>query len=69
MQLSRYIKELESLLKEHGDVEVQKYNTCFDRVDASTPVIAYKRVLKVRESKPAFTESGSPVAGEKVVRV
>lgn len=72
MKVSEYINKLQALLNEHGDIEVQKLNVCFDRVEATSPTIAYVKILKGRQSKPAFYDNYANdefLKGNAVIRI
>jgi len=69
MRVSRYIQILEDLMKEHGNLEVETYS--YGRKEARIPRIAYRKILKGRESKPDFHNSFDEEnrKGEKVIKV
>lgn len=71
MKLSTYILLLQSIQNEHGDLDVDSLSVSFDRKEAKIPEIAYRKILKGRESKPSFWSSYSKedCKGEKVVKV
>ena len=69
MKLSAYIRKLEALLNEHGDLEVDTYGVGGDRQDAPVPEIAYRRILSNKERTPRFWWGIEAKKGEKVVRV
>ena len=67
MLVSEYIEQLKKFAEEHGDLEVETYGFNDERITARTPRLAYKKILKGRESKPRFAyfseEKGDPVCG------
>ena len=72
MQLREYIHHLEQIEREHGgDIEVHGYAYDASRKPAIRPMVAYKRILKGRESKKCFWAIFDPVElkGEMVVKV
>ena len=72
MQLREYIHHLEQIEREHGgDIEVHGYTYDASRIPAGQPMVAYKRILKGRESKERFWASYDPeeLKGAVVVKV
>lgn len=71
MKISEYIEALQSIMNEHGDLEVEAITVNFDREEARSPVVGFRKVLKGRESKPSFFHQfdSEDRRGEKVVRV
>lgn len=72
MKVSKYIQILEHLMKEHGDLEVETTRVDFSRKEATKPMIAYRRILKGRESKSCFYSAildNEDRKGEKVIRI
>ena len=71
MKISEYIKCLSAIANECGDLEVQKYNGNFDRVEAPEPAIAFAKLLTGRQSKTDFHNISNPenTKGEMVVRI
>jgi|GEM_PF-4055623 len=71
MKISEYIKCLSAIEKEFGDLEVQKYNGNFERVEARKPDIAFAKWLTGRQSKTAFHGISDPenTKGDMVVRI
>ena len=75
MRISEYIAALETIKAEHGDLEIDTDSYNGARISARPPEIAYRQVLKPRESKPVFWRDFSGhwrlqhERGEKVVRV
>ena len=67
MKISEYVKLLNAIKKEHGDLEVEAY--VGGRITANPPKVAYTRVLKGRESKPDFWSNymEEDRKGEKVI--
>lgn len=53
MKISEYIRALEAIQFEHGDLEVDTY-VYFGRVSASLPEVAYRKILGKRESRNMF---------------
>ena len=73
MKASEYINAMQALIDEHGDLEVETFRVDGDRVEASAPKIAFRKILSKRERKPEFwndylRDSGEK-KGEKVIRV
>lgn len=71
MRLNDYILSLQQIEKEHGgNLAVESYFV-YDRVSARQPQIAYRKILKGRESKACFWDSykTQDSKGEKVVKV
>ena len=73
MILSDYIKALQAIEAEHGDLEVQTEFCDQARVEAGKPKVAFALVLKGRESKPRFWldwfSDHKDRKGQKVVRL
>ncbi len=71
MKISEYIKHLESVQSEIGDVEVQSYGFGGDRHTAPMPSVALVKLLSGREHKPRFwsTYDGDERKGAPVCRV
>ena len=69
MTISEYIRELEAIRAEHGELEIETYGLSCGRCPASTPTIAYKKILAGRQRRPAFWSYDLKTKGEKVVRV
>ena len=71
MKISDYIAELQTIMAEHGDLEVETLNYSGYRVSASEPDIAFRKILVGRQSKPDFwwRGEGEDRKGEKVCRV
>lgn len=57
MRVSDYIIKLEELKKQNGDVEVETYNSFSGRRTANAPKVSFTKVLRGRESKPAFYDT------------
>lgn len=70
MKISEYIKHLESVQSEIGDVEVQRENH-WGRDSAPEPVAAFALILNGRESRPRFWSAyeGEERKGGPVCRV
>jgi hypothetical protein len=73
MKISEYILQMQSIMQEHGDLEVETIGAWFHRVSAEAPSVCYRKVLSGRESKPVFWDkyqkNADEVKGEKVCRV
>jgi hypothetical protein len=72
VKITEYIAALETIKAEHGDLEVQTLVLGFGRAAASSPRVAYKQVLRGRESKPCFAyerEQDPTRIGAKVCRI
>ncbi len=54
MRISEYVKILEALRKEHGDIEVHTYMHGGRRIVADAPVVDHLLILNSRESVPRF---------------
>lgn len=54
MKISEYIMRLSNIKKDHGDLEVDTYGYPFKRVVAEAPQVAYRMILRPRESKSTF---------------
>jgi hypothetical protein len=71
MKISEYIKVLENIKTEHGDLEVDYYYFG-RRKEANAPEIAFRKILKGRERTPDYWDKYSgneDRKGEKVVRI
>ena len=70
MKLSEYIKQLEFLFETEGDLEVDTYRE-WDRIQAPSPKVAFRKILKGRETKPRFWDwtDGEAAKGEKVIKI
>jgi len=70
MKLSKYIKQLEVLFETEGDVEVDTYRA-WDRIPAPDPKVAFRKILKGRETKPRFWNwaGGEAAKGAMVIKV
>lgn len=70
MKISEYIKHLESVRDQIGDVEVQHYGHG-GREEASPPQVGFALLLRPRESRQRFWSSyeGDDRKGEPVCRV
>jgi len=71
MKASEYIKAMQALIDEHGDLEVM-----YEKFDLSTysvgePKVMNMKILTKRESKPKLWRDWHPEKekGEKVIRV
>jgi hypothetical protein len=71
MKISEHIVAMQALQDEHGDLDVERVDARYDRVMANQPIIAFRKILKGRESKPCFfSTSDSPEQkGEKVCQI
>lgn len=71
MKISEYITALESILSQHGDLDVQKVNLALHRVNAGAPSVGFELVLRGKESRPRFWSSynGEDRKGRKVCEV
>ncbi len=70
MKISEYIKHLESVRDQVGDVEVQQYD--YDgRSEARQPQVGYVLLLRPRERRPRFWSSyeGDDRKGDPICRV
>ena len=54
MKISEYIKELEKVKAEIGDVEVETLNSKPARVTAESPTVAYRLILSGTAKNPQF---------------
>ena len=54
MKISELIKDLEKFKEDHGDLEVNRYNSSNDRVSCGIVQERYIKILSKRESKPSF---------------
>lgn len=54
MKISEYIKALETIRAEHGDLELDTMSVDGCRRPACSPKVGFRKILKGRESKPAF---------------
>ena len=52
MKISEYVRHLEEIQADFGDLEVETVNFNFDRVSARKPTIDHMAILFGRESKP-----------------
>lgn len=70
MKITEYIEELETLRKEHGEIEVEKF-TFSRRVPAPSPRVAYRRVLGGIEIRSGYWEKHQDEKhkGKKVVQI
>lgn len=68
MKISEYIRRLEEVQAEIGDVEVQKDDLA-GRVEAPAPKSAYALILKGRESRNRFWYGEAGRKGGAVCRV
>ena len=70
MILSDYIKALQAIEAEHGDLEVETFFVDGSRRTAPKPEIDFRKILSPRQHKPAFWSATNPeTKGQKVVRV
>lgn len=71
MKALTYIRLLEKLIEEYGDLDVQTYSGNFDRIDCPPPIVTYCKILKKRQSKTGFWDSfdGECQKGEKVFKL
>lgn len=72
MKLREYIDKLEALSTVHGqDLEVETTAAYGTRIPAYPPKLAYRLILKGRETKPAFYcgYEGEDRKGEAVIKV
>jgi hypothetical protein len=71
MILSDYIKALQAIEAEHGDLEVETFFHDWSRRTAPNPGIAFAKILRHRERRAEFWHSlhGNEQKGQKVVRV
>lgn len=70
MLISEYIKKLEMILKDHGDLEVNKLS--FGKREAvNEPVVAFKMIIVDRRKSQSFWNSYEVEAtrGKKVCRI
>ena len=69
MRVSDLIDDLQDLKEEHGNLEVETYNFCMDRVPVLYPYIRYKMILTGRLRKPSFWIEGidEKLKGDKVI--
>lgn len=56
MKISELIYALESMQREHGDLDVERMSITGDRVPIRPPELAHRAKLRGRESKPRFAE-------------
>ena len=56
MKISELIYALESMQREHGDLDVERMNITGDRVPIRPPELAHRAKLRGREKKPRFAE-------------
>ena len=70
MKISEYIRHLENVMSEIGDVEVQS-NGYDGRHNACQPCVAFALILRGRESRPRFWSKyeGEERKGEAVCKV
>lgn len=70
MKISEYIKELERVMANVGDVDVQTDDS-WGRNEAPQPTVAYVRILTGRQHKPRFWGAYDPenTKGATVCRV
>ena len=54
MKISELIKELESKLTEHGDIEANIYKQDFSRYEVSFTELRYKKIIYDCDAKPEF---------------
>ena len=59
MKISELIYALESMQREHGDLDVERMTMSGDRAPIRPPELAHRAKLKGRESKPRFADSYS----------
>lgn len=72
MKISEYIAQLSVIQLEHGDLECESFNYHGERFTARDPCVAFKKVLRGRESKSSFYEEytkDETRRGEKVCRL
>lgn len=71
MKASEYIKLIQALVEENGDLEVETVFSDMQRMEAPPPEIAYKKNLIGRERKPVFWQEWEEEAkkGEPVIRI
>lgn len=72
MKISEYVRRLEAIITEHGDLEVEIDSPFIGRIEASAPTIAYRGVLRGRQNKPRFWDKfhdDDQYRGERVVRI
>ena len=71
MKVSKYIKILQELQNEYGDLEVETYSVAGDRQPAREPQSAFHLILRGRQSKPRFWSSWDHqnLQGERVIYV
>ena len=71
MTISEYVRHLERIKREHGDLPVEDYDSYSGRGAAIKPEVAYRKVLRKRERKPRFwlDYEAQELKGEKVVRI
>ncbi len=70
MLASEYVKKINALIEEHGDVEV--YTDAIGHfVTAQSPYIANRKILKARETRPERWSSYHSLEqkGEKVISI
>ena len=69
MKISEYMQGLQTILDEHGDLEVQHYS--FGRRTANPPKVGHERILRGRESTPqfAYPYDDESRKGEKVCHI
>jgi len=74
MKISEYMRHLEAIQKEHGDLDVEKSNWDGCRCECSKPKLDHRAILFGRERKARFVSEfyGKDAAarlGEKVCRI
>lgn len=71
MKISQYITALQALMDLHGDLDMEVLTADCNRNSVKEPHVAFRKILKGRESKPSFWRSWDALdrKGDKVVEV
>jgi len=71
MKASEYIKAMQALIDEHGDLEVKNESYDLQAFNVDEPKVMNMKILTKRESKPKLWRDWHPEKekGEKVIRV
>ena len=71
MKISELIQYLEQIKLEMGDLEVDRYAGCGERINQPRPIIAFRKILKPRQKREdfAFVGDKEEIKGEMVCKL